>query len=90
MITIALILFVICLWLPGKQRGAGFLATGALFSLIAAAVDTQSTRRSKFIWTLDSHGIFHLVQMIGLLMISIGLFRSNEPLKEMEKRDATR
>lgn len=90
MMTIALILYVICLWIPDKQRGAGFLAAGVFLSLIAAAVDSQTTWRPQFIWTFDSHGIFHLIQMMGLLMISIGLYRANEPLKEMGKSDATR
>ena len=57
---------------------------------ISLSKDTQTTWRPQFIWSFDSHGIFHLIQMLGLLMISIGLYRAIGLSKEMEKGDATR
>jgi len=90
MMMCALVLYVACLWVPDRQRGAGALALGVFLTLIAAAVDTQSTLRFQFIWDFDNHGIFHLIQMLGLLIISIGLYRSQEPLADAETCDAKR
>ena len=34
----------------------------------------------RFLRDFDNQGIFHLIQMVGLLIISMGLVRSQEPL----------
>ena len=84
MMLCALGLYVACLWCPNRQRGAGSLAIGVFLTLIAAAVDTQSTLRIQFIWDFDNHGIFHLIQMLGLLIIATGLSRSRVPVADTE------
>ncbi len=88
MMMFALVLYVRCLWCPVRQRGSGFLAAGVFLTLIAAAVDTQSTWRLQFVWAFDNHGIFHLIQMLGLLIISIGVIRSKDFNAEADKCDA--
>jgi len=90
MMMCALALYVACLWVPNRQRGSGALALGVFLTLLAAAVDTQSTLRMQFIWAFDNHGIFHLIQMLGLLIISIGLYRSQDPITDAEIGDAKR
>ena len=90
MMMFALALYVRCIGCPIRYRGAGFLAAGVLLTLIAAAVDTQSTLRLQFVWAFDNHGIFHLIQMLGLLIISVGLYRSREPIADVKNGDAKR
>ena len=85
MMTLALGIYIACLWRPVERRGLGLLALGVLLTLLAAAVDTQSTWRLQCIWAFDNHGIFHLIQMLGLLIISIGLYQSREPIVDVEK-----
>ena len=86
MMSIALGIYLVCFWLPCKRRGSGWLALGILFTLVAAAVDTQSTLRLQWFWTFDNHGIFHLIQMVGLLIITTGLCQSRVPIANAEKR----
>jgi hypothetical protein len=76
MMTFAFVLYTACIWRTGRQQGSSLLASGVFVGLVAAAVDTQQTWRLECIWTFDNHGIFHLVQMLSLLLISIGLYRS--------------
>lgn len=86
MMVMALGIYLACFWLPSKRRGSGWLAIGILFSLVAAAVDTQSALRLHWFWTFDNHGIFHLIQMVGLLIITIGLCQSRVPIANVEKK----
>jgi hypothetical protein len=72
-------LYAFCYWSPGNRRGSGFLAAGVFVGLLAAAVDTQSNLRINYIWTFNNHGIFHLVQTLSLILLSIGLYRSHLP-----------
>lgn len=80
--------YIACLWSAVEQWGAGLLALGVLLTLVAAAVDTQSTLRLQCIWPFDNHGIFHLIQMLGLLIIALRLYRSREPIAGLENSDA--
>ncbi len=90
MMTFALGIYITCLWHPTKQRGSGLLALGVFLTLMAAAVDTQSTWRLQCIWAFDNHGIFHLIQMSGLSIISFGLIRTREPILNAEADNAKR
>lgn len=69
---LALILYLSCFWLR-REKGSGLLAAGILVGIAAAIIDTQSTLRFTFIWEFNNHGIFHLVQMISLLLLTIGV-----------------
>ena len=90
MMTFALTLYVACLWGSNRQRGSGALALGVLLTIAAAAIDTQATMRMNIVWEFDNHGIFHLIQMLGLLIISVGLVQSQEPITNLEIVDAKR
>lgn len=74
---LALILYLSCFWLR-REKGSGLLAAGVLVGIIAAAVDTQSTLRFNFIWEFNNHGVFHLVQMVSLLLLTIGVYSTHE------------
>lgn len=74
--VVALALYASCLWCSAPRRGSGFLAAGVLIGLLAAAVDTQSGLRVRLFWEFDNHGMFHLVQLISLSLLTIGIYRS--------------
>lgn len=90
MMTFALGIYIVCIWQPQKQRGSGLLALGVLLTLMAAVVDTQSTWCIQCIWAFDNHGIFHLIQMLGLSIILFGLLRTREPILDAEAGYAKR
>jgi multisubunit Na+/H+ antiporter MnhB subunit len=86
MMTVALTVYLACLWRSDPWGSSGLLALGVLLTLIAAAVDTQSTWRLQFIWLFDNHGLFHLIQMVGLSIISVGVNRSRESMTDTGTR----
>ena len=57
----------------GKVKGAGLMATGILVTIIAAAIQAIETIKATIIYEFDHNGIFHIVQMIGLLILLKGL-----------------
>lgn len=82
--VVVLVLYVSCIWRPRARRGAVVLAMGVLVGLAAIVVDTQHTLRFTCIWTFDNHGVFHLVQMLSLILLSIGLHQSHTNSEEKE------
>jgi hypothetical protein len=58
----------------GQLPGAGVIAAGILVTLLAALI--QATRlipTITVVWTFDHNGLFHLVQMLGVVLIVSGL-----------------
>lgn len=74
--AVALTIYAACFWFR-REKGSGFLVLGILVGIAAAIVDTQSTLRVTLIWTFDNHGAFHIVQMISLLLLTIGALTSH-------------
>ncbi|MEW5959571.1 MAG: hypothetical protein AB1801_17745 [Chloroflexota bacterium] len=62
-------------WLAFKRRlrGAGWMAAGILITLIAAGVQASESVSLTFIWPFDYNGLYHLIQMVGLLALMAGL-----------------
>lgn len=56
-----------------KIKGAGYMAAGILVTIIAAAIQTIETIKVTFIWEFDHNGIFHIVQMLALVILLRGL-----------------
>jgi hypothetical protein len=75
-LILALTLYSACFWFR-REPGSEFLAAGIVVGFAAAIVDTQASLQVTMIWTFDSHGIFHLVQMLSLLLITIGIQMSH-------------
>ena len=73
---LSLTLYTRCFW-KRKAEGSGYLAAGVLVGILAAVIDTRKTLYLTFIWEFNNHGVFHLVQMISLLLLTIGLYRSH-------------
>jgi hypothetical protein len=60
-------------------KGAGLMAAGILVTIIAAVIQAIKGIKVTFIREFDHNGIFHIVQMIGLIILLKGLqaeFRS--------------
>lgn len=53
--------------------GAWLMATGILASIIAAGFQANKSVFLTFIWQFDHNGIYHLVQVVGLIFLLMGL-----------------
>ncbi len=62
-------------WLAwqGRLPGAGWMAAGVLVTVVAAAVQASESLSLTLIWPFDHNGLYHLIQMGGLLLLVIGL-----------------
>jgi len=58
-----------------KFPGALFMAAGILTSIIAAAIQATVAVSFVLVWEFDHNGVFHLVQVLGLLLLLFGLKR---------------
>jgi hypothetical protein len=52
--------------------GAGWMAAGAAVSLAAAAAQAARSLRVRLIWEFDHNGIFHLLQVGGVILFGMG------------------
>ena len=57
----------------GRLDGAWFMAAGLFVTIIAAAVQACSAFTFTFIWSFDHNGAYHLIQMVGVLLLVTGL-----------------
>jgi hypothetical protein len=73
-----LIAFAAYLWLAvsGTVSGAEWMAAGVAVSLIAAAIQPIKRLRFAVFWEFDRNGLFHLVQVAGLILLCVGLVQS--------------
>ena len=73
-----LVAFAAYLWLAasGTLSGAAWMAAGVAVSLIAAAIQPLKRLRVAWVWEFDRNGIFRLVQVLGLVLLCVGLSRT--------------
>lgn len=84
---LALTLYLSCFWFR-REKGTGLLAAGIIVGIVAAALDAQPSIQLNFIWTFNNHGVFHLVQMISLLLLTIGVCSTHQTIQENQKASA--
>jgi hypothetical protein len=60
------------LWIARGRAGAGEVALGIALTLVAAAIQASSLS-VRIIWPFDHNGLFHLVQMVAVLVMVGGL-----------------
>jgi len=68
----------IYLALRGEPAGAAFMAAGILISILAAGIQANKSISLTVIWQFDHNGIYHIVQVVGLILLLIGLRGSLE------------
>lgn len=56
-----------------KMKWAWFMTSGLIISVTASAIQATGTTHLKLIWEFDHNGLFHLIQIAGLLLIFAGL-----------------
>ena len=57
----------------GDLSGAGPMAAGILLSIIAAGIQADKSISITLIWHFNHNGIYHLLQVVGLILLLIGL-----------------
>lgn len=67
------LLLYILLWTRKKFPGSQFMALGILVTIIAAIVQAINSLSLTIIWEFDHNGLFHLIQIPGLLLLQKGL-----------------
>ena len=65
--------------LKGQLNGSLIMAVGILVSIIAASIQATKNVSVKLIFEFDHNGIFHIVQIIGILFLLAGLRSSLQP-----------
>lgn len=88
-LLLALTLYLSCFWIR-RAKGSGWLAAGIVVGIVAATLDAQPSIQLNFIWTFNNHGVFHLVQMISLLLLSIGVCSTHQPTIDGQAEPAKR
>ena len=71
------LLFAVCAygWLAfkGELNGSWVMALGILVSIVAAGIQATKILTVKVIFEFDHNGIFHVVQILGILFLLMGL-----------------
>jgi hypothetical protein len=57
----------------GEPAGAAFMAAGILISILAAGIQAKKSISLTVIWQFDHNGIYHIVQILGLILLLVGL-----------------
>jgi len=63
----------IYLTVRGELAGAAFMAAGILISILAAGIQANKSISVTVVWQFDHNGIYHLVQVVGLLLLAYGI-----------------
>jgi hypothetical protein len=57
----------------GGLAGTGFIAAGILLSILAAGIQANQSISLTVVWRFDHNGIYHIVQVIGLMLLVYGI-----------------
>ena len=63
----------VVLTLQQDFQGAWLMASGILVSIFAAGIQARKSIAITVIWQFDHNGVYHIVQVVGLLLLIIGL-----------------
>ncbi|MBN1151137.1 hypothetical protein JXA84_07980 [candidate division WOR-3 bacterium] len=69
-----------------KNLGATPMVIGVFMTIVSAAIQFIGSLSFRFFWTFDHNGIFHLIQLAGLVFVFAGAEYLEEvnPLKNAE------
>jgi hypothetical protein len=62
-----------------RQPGAALMALAILLNIVAAGIQASGTVRFTLVWPFDHNGLFHIVQMIAVVVLMLGLRQSLRP-----------
>jgi hypothetical protein len=68
-------LYGLALLVAVRRRGAGLIATSLVVSLAASGVQAHGRLAFHLVWPFDHNGIAHLIQVVGLLLLLVGVRR---------------
>jgi hypothetical protein len=68
----ALVAYMV-LALKNKLPGVWWMVGGIFLTIVAAAIQATESLSFTLIWEFDHNGIFHLVQMVGIVILVNGL-----------------
>lgn len=57
----------------GHLEGVWFMIAGVFVTIIAATTQASNTLSFTFIWSFDNNGVFHLLQIVGVMLLMAGL-----------------
>ena len=62
-------------WVAYRRHleGAWLMVAGILVTVIAGGVQASNVLSFTFIWSFDHNGIYHLIQMVGIVLLVTGL-----------------
>jgi hypothetical protein len=63
----------IFLFYTNALPNAGWMALGIFVTIIAAVVQAVGKTGKSMLWYFDNNGMFHLIQMVGLILLFMGL-----------------
>lgn len=61
------------LFYAGVLPGVGWMLAGVLITIIAAVVQATGKPGNGMVWYFDNNGVFHVIQMIGMVLLWVGL-----------------
>lgn len=53
--------------------GAGWMLAGVLVTILAAVVQAAGKAGRGIVWYFDNNGVFHIIQMVGMVFLWMGL-----------------
>jgi hypothetical protein len=65
-----------------RRDGAALIALAIVLNIIAAAIQSSPSISLTLIWQFDHNGVFHLVQMVAVVVLMLGLRNSLASGKE--------
>jgi len=59
-----------------RRDGAALMAVAIVLNIVAAAIQASGSVSLTVIWPFDHNGVFHLVQMVAVVVLVLGLRRA--------------
>jgi len=59
-----------------RLTGAGLMASAVVLNLLAAGIQASGPIQLTVIWPFDHNGVFHIVQLVAVIVLTAGLNRS--------------
>ena len=61
------------LFFTSALAGTGWMVAGVFVTIVAAAVQATGKAGKGIVWYFDGNGVFHIIQMAGLVLLWLGL-----------------